>query len=215
MHKTQLFLLFIRKKKTVPFIFDEKEKISEAWSNTQMTDQSSRRSRERNIQRWRRGGDGADGSRHGESPSSSGSSSAACYPRWVILERHCKSTVDDDLSCAKAVAAKTMAAARTSNGHPIQFSLSLAEPPATSSVRVKFPDGVHLKYCITMAAHGDSLLIVVNFNQWCDHFVYNAGDAAADPPRPPSLLLLLQRYLSANEDDCRRYPGLQAGVGIP
>lgn len=128
-----------------------------------------------------------------QAPSSSGSSSAA-YPRWVTLEWDCKSNVDD--SCCPTAVTKTLAAARTSNGHWIQVSLSLQEPPATSVVVVEFPDGgVHLNYSIIMAAHGDSLLVGVNFKQGYgyrlthDYFVYCAGDAAADPPRPPSLLL--------------------------
>jgi hypothetical protein len=38
-----------------------------------------------------------------------------------------------------------------------------------------------------------------------DYFVYNAGDAAADPPRPPSLLLLPPYYPSESEDRCPRW----------
>jgi hypothetical protein len=132
----------------------------------------------------------------------------------VILEWqwHCKSKVDDS-SCPTAVA-KTLAAARTSNGHPIQVSLSLQEPPATSAIRVKFPHGVCPKYCITVAAHGGSLLIEVMMEQGyagsttLDYFVYNAGDAAADPPRPPSLLLLPPYYPSESEDRCPDCTGI-------
>ncbi|KAF8711118.1 hypothetical protein HU200_029124 [Digitaria exilis] len=50
-------------------------------------------------------------------------------------------------------------------------------------------------YANVLAAHGDSLVIYVYFkqgyeNQTIDYFVYNAGDASGEPPRPPSLLLL-------------------------
>uniref|UniRef100_A0A0Q3UYU1 Uncharacterized protein n=2 Tax=Setaria TaxID=4554 RepID=A0A0Q3UYU1_SETIT len=123
------------------------------------------------------------------------SSSAAGYPRWVMLEQYVKSNVQD--SSRITPDAKTLAAARTSNGHRIQVSLGLAEPPATSALRVELPEGVYAKYATVVAADGDSLLLRVNLDQrsfasddTLDHFVYNAGSAAADPSRPPSLSLL-------------------------
>nr|CAB3489292.1 unnamed protein product [Digitaria exilis] len=124
----------------------------------------------------------------------------AYYPQWVLLDDRGEieavvsnsSTADDRTSAA---------AARTSTGHLIVVSLRLAAPPATSSMCVHFPAVVppdmqkESTYANVLAAHGDSLVIYVYFkqgyeNQTIDYFVYNAGDASGEPPRPPSLLLL-------------------------
>ncbi|CAL4994954.1 unnamed protein product [Urochloa decumbens] len=125
------------------------------------------------------------------------SSSSTGYPRWVILEQYVKAS--NPMSCVTADA-KTLAAATTSTGHRIHVSLGLANPPATSAVRVEIPDNGadHMRpRPMIIAAHKDSLLIQVNIHHVAsyvatavDHFVYNAGAAAADPPRPPSLTLL-------------------------
>jgi hypothetical protein len=62
---------------------------------------------------------------------------------------------------------------------------------------------------MVLAAHGDSVLIVVAVGEEnhqyyyydnTDHFVYNAGDAAADPTQPPSLLLLPPLYQYPTEE---------------
>ncbi|CAL5091832.1 unnamed protein product [Urochloa decumbens] len=127
----------------------------------------------------------------------------AAYPRWVMLEQYLeiikvkvenpsRSTTEDD--------AKTLAAARTINSHPIQVSLRLAEPPALSRVFLRIPHGLSEDKSKVLAAHGDSVLIQVCIREkdqryhTFEHFVYNAGDHAADPPRPPSLWLLPPYY---------------------
>ncbi|CAL5077899.1 unnamed protein product [Urochloa decumbens] len=115
------------------------------------------------------------------------------YPPWVMLEQYLeiikvkdedssRSTTEDD--------AKTLAAARTINSHPIQVSLRLADPPALSRVFLRIPVGLREDKSKVLAAHGDSVLIQVRIQDTYEHFVYNAGDHAADPPRPPSLWLL-------------------------
>ncbi|CAL5077898.1 unnamed protein product [Urochloa decumbens] len=124
---------------------------------------------------------------------------SAAYPWWVMLEQYLeiikdssRSTTDDD--------AKTLAAARTINSHPIQVSLRLVDPPALSRVFLRIPDGLNEEKSKVLAAHGDSVLIQVRIREkdqqyhTCEHFVYNAGDHAADPPRPPSLWLLPPYY---------------------
>ncbi|CAD6258002.1 unnamed protein product [Miscanthus lutarioriparius] len=140
----------------------------------------------------------------------SGPSSGA-YPRWVMLERRCYCSIGVGNSSCSTADAKTQAAARTSTGHMIQVSLSLAEPLSTSSLCVQVSDGVEVQKhnCKVLAAHGDSVLIVVpvldeNHQYYyykADHFVYNAGDAAADPPRPPSLSLLPPLYQYHTEEE--------------
>ncbi|TVT97292.1 hypothetical protein EJB05_57468, partial [Eragrostis curvula] len=130
----------------------------------------------------------------------SGSPSAA-YPRWVILEFYCKRknssvfTVDGD--------ATTVAAARTSTGQPIRAFLLLQAPPATSHVCFQLPEKIQSRYALVVAAHGDSVLILVeagdNDDRISDLFVYNAGDA----PRPPSLSLLPPCFLTEEEKEMR------------
>ncbi|CAL5091831.1 unnamed protein product [Urochloa decumbens] len=99
-----------------------------------------------------------------------------------IIKESSRSTTEDD--------ARTLATARTINSHPIQVSLRLAEPPALSRVFLRIPDGLREEKSMVLAAHGDSVLIQVRIQDTYEHFVYNAGDHAADPPRPPSLWLL-------------------------
>ncbi|CAD6254571.1 unnamed protein product [Miscanthus lutarioriparius] len=76
----------------------------------------------------------------------------------------------------------------------------LAEPPAVSCVCLHIPDGLDARDSEVLAAHGDSVLIEVSIEEkhgyMTDHFVYNAGDAAADPPRLPSLSLLPPFHLA-------------------
>ncbi|TVU26555.1 hypothetical protein EJB05_29107, partial [Eragrostis curvula] len=118
-----------------------------------------------------------------------------------------------EVSYSAAADANTLAAARTSAGHRIAISLDLAPPPAESHARVYFPDGGVTETVIAyearilpnadviatvIAAHGGSVLVEVSLidihayrSQTDDYFVY---DAAADPPRPPSLSLLPPCY---------------------
>ncbi|KAL6658422.1 hypothetical protein ACP70R_004008 [Stipagrostis hirtigluma subsp. patula] len=132
-------------------------------------------------------------------------SSAAAYPRWVLLEHFCRSNADDDAP-SLTDDLSTLASARTTGGHPILVSLRLTAPPASSCVLVQLPGCVAEKYSIAAAAHGDSVLIQVvleeRYNECtADHFVYNAGAAAADPPLPPSLSLLPPHFLTEEEKD--------------
>jgi hypothetical protein len=116
-------------------------------------------------------------------------SSAAAYPRWVMLQQDMEVEAEGS-SCSTSGASKTLAAARTSTGHLIQVSLRLTEPPGVSCVCLQIPDGLDAKYSMVVAAHGDSVLIEVPHGHTIDHFVYSAGAAAADPPRLPSMSLL-------------------------
>ncbi|CAL5077900.1 unnamed protein product [Urochloa decumbens] len=141
-----------------------------------------------------------------EAQPQSGSPSTASYPRWVMLEQYLeiiKVKVEDSSRSTTEDDARTLAAARTSNSHPIQVSLRLAEPPALSRVFLRIPNGLNEEKSKVLAAHGDSVLIQVRLQDTYEHFVYNAGDHAADPPRPPSLWLLPpyyeQRYLSGSD----------------
>ncbi|CAL4989299.1 unnamed protein product [Urochloa decumbens] len=121
------------------------------------------------------------------------SSVASSYPPWVMLKRQATRSSDED----SAADVKTLATGRTTSGHLVGVSLSLAAPPAASRICVQIPDGVEMQSCHILAAHGDSILVEMfcrglewGENDWTDYFVYNAGDAAAKPPRPPSLMLL-------------------------
>ncbi|CAO2141032.1 unnamed protein product [Urochloa humidicola] len=139
---------------------------------------------------------------------SSGSSPAA-YPPWVLLVQPGMTKIEDkDKDSSSSTAeSQTRVAARTSAGDPIQVYLHLAEPPALSAVVIaESPGGRHPRSTI-IAAHRDSLLIQVCIEEsMCghtlDHFVYSAGDAAVDPPRPPSLWLL-PPYNPTDEEEIR------------
>ncbi|VAH98446.1 unnamed protein product [Triticum turgidum subsp. durum] len=127
-------------------------------------------------------------------------------PRWVLLQgnmicedpaaRATTPIASDDLD------AETVADALTSGGRNVRVSLHLTAPPAVSRLRVDIPglpEGTQLLAQI-IAAHADSVLIEIETSRpgrfdthkrdSLDYFVYNAGDAAADPSRPPSLSLL-------------------------
>ncbi|KAL6626945.1 hypothetical protein ACP70R_030671 [Stipagrostis hirtigluma subsp. patula] len=128
----------------------------------------------------------------------SDSSAAAAYPRWVLLSQQpLYQAVGDDSTAG----AKTLAAGRTSAGHLIRVFLHLAPPPEESRVCFHAPEG-GISYASVLAAHGDSVLIQTAYGygspEGIDHFVYNAGAAAAGTPRPPSLSLL-PPYYSAGE----------------
>ncbi|TVT97291.1 hypothetical protein EJB05_57467, partial [Eragrostis curvula] len=96
---------------------------------------------------------------------------SAISPRWVVLEFHCARKNKQD---PNSVDATTLAAARTSTGHLIQVYLLLDAPPTTGR---RTRDSVLIEI-----GHADNPCVT-------DHFVYNAGAAAADPRRPPSLSL--------------------------
>ncbi|TVU26559.1 hypothetical protein EJB05_29111, partial [Eragrostis curvula] len=124
--------------------------------------------------------------------SPSGSPSAA-YPRWVILDSHCKRKNADPSVFTVDGDSTTVAAARTSTCHPIRASLFLQAPPVTSRVCIQIPEINHMRYAIV---GGDN-------NHTTDRFVYNAGDAANDTPRPPSLSLLPPCFLSEEDGEMR------------
>jgi hypothetical protein len=69
------------------------------------------------------------------------------------------------------------------------------------------PDGVNI-YPSVVAAHGDSVLIRRGLHDkefsMADYFVYNAGDGAANPTRPPSLSLLPTCYMCERMADGSR-----------
>ncbi|CAO1939372.1 unnamed protein product [Urochloa humidicola] len=121
----------------------------------------------------------------------SGSPSTAAYPRWVMLEQYLeiiKVKAEDSSPSTTEDDARTLAAARTINSHPIQVSLRLADPPALSRVFLRIPHGLDEEKSKVLAAHGDSILIQVRIREkgqqyhTHEHLVYNA--------RPPSLWLL-------------------------
>ncbi|CAN6374383.1 unnamed protein product [Urochloa humidicola] len=121
------------------------------------------------------------------------SSVASSYPPWVMLKRQASVLSNED----SAANVKTLATGRTTSGHLVCVSLCLAAPPAVSCICVQIPDGVEMQYCHIVAAHGDSVLIEMCFRglglgekDRKNCFIYNAGDAAAKPPRRPSLMLL-------------------------
>ncbi|KAM0895163.1 hypothetical protein ACQ4PT_024007 [Festuca glaucescens] len=131
-------------------------------------------------------------------PSPNPSAPAAAYPRWVLLGEYFFGGRGDPDT-------KTVAHARTAKGRPISISFVLAAPTAVSRLRLDSP-GLPLPDVVdvrshAIAAHGDSVLVKIETNgssswddddDWImsDYFIYCAGDAAADPTRPPSLSLL-------------------------
>uniref|UniRef100_A0A0D9XPL3 DUF1618 domain-containing protein n=1 Tax=Leersia perrieri TaxID=77586 RepID=A0A0D9XPL3_9ORYZ len=100
----------------------------------------------------------------------------------------------------------------SSGGQLLRVSLFLRTPPSSSRVCFDcFPhidsDGNDRAHLRVLAAHADSLLVEFfsssNPRGNIDHFVYNASDAAADPPRPPSLLLLPVYRTESEEDEIK------------
>ncbi|CAO2147934.1 unnamed protein product [Urochloa humidicola] len=121
------------------------------------------------------------------------SSVASSYPPWVMLKRQASGSSNED----SAANVKTLATARATSGHLVCASLRLAASPAASCICVQIPDDVEMQYCHILAAHGDSALVEMCFRglglgekDRKNCFIYNAGDAAAKPPRRPSLMLL-------------------------
>jgi hypothetical protein len=128
---------------------------------------------------------------------------AKAYPPWVMFEHYCTLEVD---GCSSSIAdTNTLASCRTTSGLPINVSLCFAAPPEGSRVCVQLPAGVEVSYAVVLAAHGDSVVVQVAGikDESTDHFVYNAGDAAAEPPRPPSLSLLAPHSITYDEEKRR------------
>ncbi|CAN6374372.1 unnamed protein product [Urochloa humidicola] len=139
---------------------------------------------------------------------SSGSPSAA-YPWWVMFERDDKRPAYGYDSYFSMGDPNTLATAGTTTGHLIQASLLLADPPASSRMCLQLrahPGDAVATDTMVIVAHCDSESVLVQVTVIEDpkgnmpeattnHFVYNAGDAAADPPRPPSLSLLPPYYI--------------------
>ncbi|KAK3121726.1 hypothetical protein QOZ80_8BG0659830 [Eleusine coracana subsp. coracana] len=136
---------------------------------------------------------------------------AAAYPPWVMFEHYCT----EEVSGSSIGDTKTLAAVRTTTDLDISVSLSLAPPPEGSRVCVQLPLGFKASYSLVLAAHDDSMVIQVtgirgraisSFDSGTtEHFIYNAGAAAADPPRPPSLLLLPPYGRANGKTSTRRY----------
>ncbi|CAL4995036.1 unnamed protein product [Urochloa decumbens] len=130
-------------------------------------------------------------------------SPAAAYPPWVLLSPSgdCE-TKQGSYSDADT---NTLATAHASSGHLIGISLRLVPPAPESRVRVHFPYGVKPSSATVVLAHDDSVLVNIGFGHETqrgytdDYFVYSAGAAAADPPRPPSLSLLPKCYRTEHE----------------
>ncbi|KAK3118152.1 hypothetical protein QOZ80_9BG0694980 [Eleusine coracana subsp. coracana] len=120
---------------------------------------------------------------------------AATYPPWVLLEHNCVEEIEGSSSSSIADL-NTLAACRTSAGSHIAAALRVAPPSEASRLCVRFPGDATVSNSVVMAAHRDSILISVDLKEHdtTDHFVYSAGDATADPPRSPSLLLLPPFY---------------------
>jgi hypothetical protein len=89
------------------------------------------------------------------------------------------------------------------------------------------PDGLDIS-SHPIAAHRDSVLVEIeigkDYSSWrynynddefsSDYFIYCAGDAAADPSRPPSLSLLPPCYLTEQEDGGPKKKRYMHDVGI-
>uniref|UniRef100_A0A0D9XPM9 DUF1618 domain-containing protein n=1 Tax=Leersia perrieri TaxID=77586 RepID=A0A0D9XPM9_9ORYZ len=104
----------------------------------------------------------------------------------------------------------------SSGGYLIRVSLCIATPPATTRLCFDFFD---MKARMSVvAAHGDSVLLHLyhyerGYNGFViDYFVYNTGSPAADPPWPPSLLLL-PTYLNDKAKEAERGTTWHDGLG--
>ncbi|CAL4989307.1 unnamed protein product [Urochloa decumbens] len=141
--------------------------------------------------------------------SSTGPPPSAAYPRWVMFERYNRRYGYGCDSSYFTGDVNTLASAHTTTGHQIQASLLLADPPASSRVCLQLQasttQGAEARDTTVIAAHGDSVLVAGTVVQdpsgntpdyTTNHFVYRAGDAAAVPPRPPSLSLLPPYYVA-------------------
>jgi hypothetical protein len=132
-------------------------------------------------------------------------------PPWVIFEHYCTLEVQ---GCSSSIAdTNTLARCRTTAGHPINVSLCLAAPPEGSRVCVQLPAGIVTPYAAVLAAHGDSVVVQVGpiedrrtlfGTNSTDHFVYSAGDAAAEPPRLPSLSQLSPHSITYEDEERAR-----------
>ncbi|CAL5032879.1 unnamed protein product [Urochloa decumbens] len=129
---------------------------------------------------------------------------AAASSPCMLLTPYAKWDPDDGVDFFSAADSKTVAAARTADGHLLCVGLRRAPPPALSRICLHFPDDrTKSAFSTVIAAHGDSVLIDV-----CgSYFVYNTGDPVTLSllPRPP-------RLPGTNEDEYRRLN--VSGTGI-
>ncbi|TVT99930.1 hypothetical protein EJB05_54671, partial [Eragrostis curvula] len=98
-------------------------------------------------------------------PSSSGKTAAPAdaYPSWVILAPYGTHEKEESYSAADV---NTLAAARTTTGHSIRAWLRLVPPPTPSPICVHFPEsGKHIHPQV-IAAHGDSVLFQIVFEEY-------------------------------------------------
>ncbi|CAM0146228.1 unnamed protein product [Urochloa decumbens] len=124
--------------------------------------------------------------------------SSSSYPRWLVLKKRCS---DEPESSYPTGDPNTITACLTTAGCPIRVSVRVAPPPAESCVCIQVADRA---YASVVMAHGASVLIEVGFDTYpesYDHFVYNAGTAVGNSPRPPMLSLLPRCY----RDDGERF----------
>ncbi|XP_052151669.1 uncharacterized protein LOC127770043 [Oryza glaberrima] len=130
-------------------------------------------------------------------PATSSRSSGDFPADWVFLD-----TVAHAGRCRRDNATTTTARARSSDGHPIEVSFALADPPALTRCLVHCPAGLTAGEFSrsppsVAAADGAFLLLRVVFPHRSDRcmatdwFVYRQPGPAGAPP--PSLELLVQR----------------------
>nr|CAB3489271.1 unnamed protein product [Digitaria exilis] len=131
-------------------------------------------------------------------PPCGSSAATASYPPWVLFQERVKEAAVG--SYPNAISRASSASAHTSTGHPIGVSLDLAAPPAVSSVHVHLPHGFR-SFGTVLAVHGDSVLISISVrsqgdhgDRSLDHFVYGAGAASGESPKPPTLYRLPTYY---------------------
>ncbi|CAL5034890.1 unnamed protein product [Urochloa decumbens] len=128
---------------------------------------------------------------------------AAASSPCMLLTPYVRWDPADGVDFFSAADSKTVAAARTADGHLLCVGLRRAPLPALSRICLHFPDRTKSAFSTVIAAHGDSVLIDV-----CgSYFVYNTGDPATLSllPRPP-------RLRGTNEDEYRRLN--VSGTGI-
>ncbi|GJN28683.1 hypothetical protein PR202_gb16840 [Eleusine coracana subsp. coracana] len=105
---------------------------------------------------------------------------SSSYPPWVLFEPYTDLDTTGSYSSTTADP-NTLVVARTSRGHPIGVSLSLASPPAESCLYIHLPKGSNPRNHENqvIAVHGGSVLIRLGLTRG-DYFVYNAGTAASN-----------------------------------
>ncbi|KAL6639724.1 hypothetical protein ACP70R_022546 [Stipagrostis hirtigluma subsp. patula] len=149
-------------------------------------------------------------------PSTSPAATTSVHRQWMLLAPYGECEAEGS-SCLTADSDEAVAAAHTSLGHLISVSVRRAPPPATSRLRVRFPQGVKSTYATVVAAHGDALLTYVVTTahgtdrlgpKTCtDYFVYDAGGGGGSTASPPPTLSLLP---SPHPSTGRRWPNISA-----